>query len=142
MLASYSYPFSAEPNGEGGFMASFRDVPEALTEAHTLEDLQAMALDALITAMEFYVKDRRKLPAPSSPLDGEMVVMLPPSVVSKVLLLNIMIENHIRPSELAKRMGITRQEVNRLIDLHHSTKIDTVGKAFEAMGKQLELSVR
>lgn len=69
MLASYSYPFSLEPYGEGGFMASFRDVPEALTEARSLEGLPAMPLDALITAIDFYAKDRRKIPAPSSPLE-------------------------------------------------------------------------
>ena len=97
MLPSYSYPFSVEPYGEGGFMASFRDAPEALTEARSLEGLPAMALDALITAIDFYAKDRRKIPAPSSPLDGEMVVTLPPSVVSKELLLNSMIGNRIRP---------------------------------------------
>ena len=111
-------------------MASFRDAPEALTEARSLEGLPAMALDALITAIDFYAKDRRKIPAPSSPLDGEMVVTLPPSVVSK--------EYDREPytaSDLAKRMGITRQEMDRLLDMHHSSKIDTVGQAFEAMGK-------
>lgn len=141
MLARFSYPFRLEPNGEGGYMASFRDVPEALTEAQTIAELKDMALDALVTAIEFYIEDRRKLPEPSTPLDGEMVVTLPPSVVSKVLLLNAMVDSRIRPSELAKLMGITRQEVNRIIDLHHTTKIDTVGKALQAMGKRLELSI-
>lgn len=142
MGTNFSYPFNVESNGEGGYIASFRDVPEALTEAGSIDELKDMALDALITAIDFYIEDHRQLPEPSAPLDGEMVVTLPPSVVSKVLLLNAMVEYRIRPSDLAKLMGVTRQEVNRVIDLHHTTKIDTVGKALQALGKRLELSIR
>ena len=142
MDMNFSYPFRVESNEEGGYIASFRDVPEALTEAASIDELKEMALDALITAIDFYIEDRRPLPLPSAPLDGEMVVTLPPSVVSKVLLLNVMIQSRIRPSDLAKLMGVSRQEVNRVIDLHHTTKIDTVGKALQAMGKRLELTIR
>ena len=36
MTEIYQYPVKATPNGEGGFIGSFRDVPEALTEAESL----------------------------------------------------------------------------------------------------------
>lgn len=37
MTEIYQYPVKATPNGEGGFIGSFRDVPEALTEAESIE---------------------------------------------------------------------------------------------------------
>ena len=43
---------------------------------------------ALVTAMNFYVEDRRPPPAPSKARRGEELVSVPASVEAKVLLLN------------------------------------------------------
>ncbi|MDE3148193.1 MAG: hypothetical protein KGL37_01880 [Acidobacteriota bacterium] len=40
---------------------------------------------------------------------------------------------------LARRIGITRQEVNRLTNLKHATKIDRIDAALRALGKRLYL---
>lgn len=52
-----------------------------------------------------------------------------------------MVEGNIRPSDLAKKMGITPQEVNRVIDLFHKTKIDTIQSAINALGKDFLLTI-
>lgn len=135
------FPASVTPNGVGGFIASFRDVPEALTEAPTIEALRESALDALVTAVEFYIEDRRPFPVPSDVQPGDLVVELPPSVAAKILLLNAMIETNTRPADLARKLGISRQAVSRLTDLHHATKIDAVDRALRAMNRRLMLSV-
>ena len=141
MSTSFSFPAHVEPNGVGGYIASFPDIPEALTEASTIEELKSYALDALITAIDFYIEDRRKVPAPSDPEDGDLVIDLPHSVIAKVLLLNAMVDANVRPVDLAKKLGMTRQEVSRITDLHHKTKIDTIAQALYALGKKLTLSV-
>lgn len=61
-MARYQYPMTVESNGEGGFIACFRDVPEAVTESWSLDELKEDALDALITAIDFYIEDGRKFP--------------------------------------------------------------------------------
>lgn len=141
MTSAFRYPAQIEPNGEGGFIASFRDIPETLTEAWTEEELQKNTLDALITAIDFYIEDRRRFPQPSEFRTGDMAVELPPSVVAKVLLLNTMIETNTRPADLARKLGVSRQEVSRLMDLRHTTKIDTVARALYALGRRLDLSL-
>jgi antitoxin HicB len=40
---------------------------------------------------------------------------------------------------LACRLKVTPQEVNRLIDVHHATKIDGIALALKALGKTLEM---
>jgi antitoxin HicB len=67
------------------------------------------------------------------------VVELPVSVAAKVLLLNEMLRQKVRPIELARRIGVTKQEVNRLTDLKHATKIDRIDAALRALGKRLVL---
>jgi len=116
---------------------SFPDIPEAHTfgnnRAHALE----MAKEALELSMEFYFDDMRPVPMPSKPKRGQAVVELSPSVAAKVLLLNEMLRQRVRPIDLARRLGTTKQEVNRLTNLRHSTKIDRIDAALRALGKRL-----
>ena len=134
------YPARITRDGDG-FMVSFPDIPEALTGAPSRDEAITMAADALTTAMDFYFEDRRPVPSPSAPKRGQVMIDLPPSVGAKVLLLNEMLAQGTRPSELARLMNIRPQEVNRLTTLRHPTKIDTVADALKALGKRLELSL-
>ena len=134
----FSYPARVTRDGDG-FMVSFPDIPEALTGAQDRDEAIALAADALTTAMDFYFEDRRPVPPPSEPKRGQITVDLPASVAAKVLLLNEMIAQGKRPAELARLMDARPQEVTRLIDLHHPTKIDTVAAALLALGRRLDL---
>jgi antitoxin HicB len=51
------------------------------------------------------------------------------------------VRQKVRPIELARRMGVPRQEVTRVLNLKHNTKIDTTAQALAALGKRLELRV-
>ena len=133
------YPARFEPAEEGGFVVSFRDIPEALTQGDTKEEALEMAADALLTAMDFYFEDRRPVPVPSRARRGEELVALPASTAAKVLLLNEMLAQQVKPAALAKRMGTTPQEVSRIVNLHHATKIDTIAAAITSLGRELEV---
>ena len=65
-MSNYLYPATVESNNEGGFIAKFRDVPEAITEAWDLEELKNNARDALISAIDFYIEDRKAFPVGST----------------------------------------------------------------------------
>lgn len=122
-------------------MVSFRDIPEALTSGATKKEAIEMAIDALATAMEFYVEDRRRVPMPSKARRGEEIVDLSASIAVKVLLLNEMLKENVTPSKLAKRLDTSPQAVTRIVDLRHATKIDTLAEAFKAIGKTLTFTV-
>jgi antitoxin HicB len=135
------YPVVMKACREGGFVVTFPDVPEAMTQGETVDEALAAARDALETALEFYFEDRREVPAPSKPKRGQRAVELPASLAAKVLLLNEMIRQRVRPAELARRLRTTPQEINRLTDVRHKTRIDGIEAALRAMGKQLEMQV-
>ncbi len=134
------YPARTAADGDG-VMVSFPDIPEAITSGKSRDEALHMAQDALITAMDFYFEDRRIVPMPSALKRGQILIELPPSVSAKVLLLNEMIHQGTRNIDLARLMGVTPQEVNRLTNLHHPTKIDTIGLALRSLGKRLALEV-
>lgn len=136
-----TYPVVIERDGNS-HVATFPDIPEALTSGATIEEALDMASDALQTAMEFYFEDRRPVPMPSRPTAGQYLVELPASLSVKVLLLNEMLKQKVTPAELARRLGTRPQDVNRIIDLGHTTKIDTLAQAFHALGRRLDFTVK
>lgn len=133
------YPALFESAPEGGFVVTFRDIPEAITQGDSEAETMEMAEDALLTAMDFYFEDKRPVPLPSAPAEGERLVPLPPSAAAKVLLLNEMLAQKVSASELARRLHTRPQDVQRLTNLEHPTKIDTIAKALSCLGKQLEM---
>jgi antitoxin HicB len=135
------YPAKFKPAKEGGFVVTFRDIPEAITQGESVEDAMIQARDALETALDFYFDDRREVPAPSKARRGERLIELPASLSAKVLLLNEMVRQRVRPADLARRLHTTPQEITRLTDVRHRTRIDSIAAALQALGKQLELRV-
>ena len=132
--------YPARLRKDGKFLTvSFPDIPEAHTMGIDREEALRMAKEALELAMEFYFDDNRPVPLPSAPKRGQAIVELSPSVAAKVLLLNVMLRQKVRPIDLAQRLGTTRQEVNRLTNLRHATKIDRIDSALRALGKRLIL---
>lgn len=140
-MFSRDYPATLTPNGEGGYIVTFRDVPEAITEIWDKNELKETATDCLVTSVDFYIEDHRLFPAPSKTKKDDVIIQLPISISAKILLLNTMVSGNIRPVDLAKKMGIKPQEVNRIIDTGHTTKIDTIAKALSVLGKNLQLSI-
>jgi antitoxin HicB len=136
------YPAKFEAGETGAVIVTFRDIPEAIAQGDDEADAHTEGASALLTAMDFYFEDRRPVPAPSEPIEGERLIELPLSASAKVMLLNEMLAQKVRPVDLARLMDLKPQEVNRIVDLNHATKIDTLAAAFKAMGRELDLVVR
>lgn len=132
------YPVRLKRDGRF-FLVTFPDIPEAITQGTGVEDALQHAADALESALDFYFEAARTVPLPSRPKRGQRVIELPASLSAKVLLLNEMIAQRVRPADLARRLRVTPQEVTRLIDLRHTTKIDGIAGALKALGKTLEI---
>lgn len=136
------YPAKLDLNPDTGcYVVSFRDLPEALTQGYSIDEARTQAIDALIDALDFYFEDERPVPLPSELQDGEELVELPLSVWSKVLLLNTMLEQNVNQSQLGKMLNKPRQEINRMTNLSHATKIDSIVEALKALGKQPHLVI-
>lgn len=68
---------------------------------------------------------------------------MPVSVVAKILMLNLFVDSKLTRSELARKMGVKKQEITRLFNLHHATKIDTINQAVEVLSDStLDVSIR
>ncbi len=133
------YPVKLTLQDVGNYAVKFPDIPEALTLGDTEDEALRHAVDALETALDFYFDHGRPVPLPSPVKRGQRLVELPASVSAKVLLHNELIAQDVRPAELARRLSIPRQNVSRLLDPRHSTKIDNIADALKVLGKTLEI---
>ena len=138
----FMYPITLTPDTtDGGFVVTFVDIPEAITQGDTENQALEAAKDALESALDFYFEDKRAVPQPSKAKRGQHVVELAASLSAKVLLLNEMVTQNVRPAELARRLNTSPQEVNRLTNVKHTSRIDGIAAALQALGKHLDMRV-
>lgn len=79
------YPARFEPDHEaGGYVVTFRDIPEAITQGDDEAEAMAMAEDVLMSSMDFYLDDKRPVPPPSALQTGERMVTLSASVAIRI----------------------------------------------------------
>ena len=136
----YAYPYVADPQPEGGWTVTFPDVPEAITEGDTLEEVAAMAEDALVTALSFYTEEGQPLPHPSAARDLP-VAIVPPLVAAKLALHDAMLAAGMSNVVLGRRLGLEEKAVRRLRDPLHRSHIGAVETALHVLGRRLVVDV-
>ena len=138
-----SYPAKFRPNRDaGGYVISFPDVPEAVTQAESIEEGIEMAADCLELILGEYIRVGRPIPQPSVRKRGYRPIRLPFFVALKVELYDAWLHSGVRKAQLAQRLGIPRANVDRLFDLRHVSRPEQIEEAFTALGKQVDIQVR
>lgn len=135
-----AYPVHLEPAEEGGFVVTFPDIPEAITEGDDEVEALVWALDALQTMLQSYMDDKQRIPYPS-PADGQPVVILPVIIAGKVILHNTLLETGKRKADLARMLNLAPTLVDRLLSLRHKSRIEQIETALAAFGKRLVVDV-
>lgn len=141
-MSRFDYPCAIEVDPDGGFQIRFPDIPEAISEAETRDEADAMAVDALIAALSFYIDARQLLPEPSAAQAGQVVVGAPPLAAAKLALYQAMREQSVTNVELARRLGVSETAVRRLVDLDHRSHIGQIDMALSALGRRMVVSVQ
>lgn len=125
----------------GEFMLTCPDLPELTGVGETIEDALQEAVDGIQTTLQTYISDRRDIPAPSARKRGQYLITLPPLAVAKVGLYEAMRNRGMRKADLARKLDLHMPQIDRLLDLRHSSKLEHVQGALEALGYRIELTV-
>ena len=137
------YPAVFEPAKEGGFVITFPDVYQAITQGDDEREGIDMAQDALITMFAHLIREGKPINPPSNPRGRKIrMIELPALVAIKMELYIAFQASGLRKTELARRLGIPKTNVDRLFDLRHHTRLDQLEAAFRALGKHISVEVR
>jgi antitoxin HicB len=124
-----------------GKSISFRDVPEAITQADSLAGCHEEGAGALQAAIEGRIMDGLEIPLASRAKHGERTVAVPVHTALKAALYLAMRERGITRVELARRLRIDEKEARRMLDPHHATKAERLEQALAVLGRHAELRV-
>jgi antitoxin HicB len=136
------YPARFTPDREvGGYVVTFPDVREAITQGDTMDEAMAMAAEALELALTFYTEKWQDLPAPSQPKRGMRMVHVPALSEAKFKLYTALRAAGMKKVDLARRMKCAPSQVDRLLDITHGSRLDQLEAAFAAIGKRLSVQI-
>src|SRR5579883_710756 len=139
----YRYSALLTPDPEaGGFVVTFPDVPEAITEGDTLDEALTHASEALEAALSLYVESRKALPRISKRKGRRLhPIALSATTEAKLALYEAMQKAGIRKATLARQLGWQKSLMDRLLDLNHHSRIEQLEQALAALGKRLSITV-
>lgn len=122
----------------GTVLVAFPDFPEAHTHGEDKDEALTRAVDALMTIVEAYMKDRQAIPPPSK---GRTTVEVPPLMMAKMALYNEMRKQKINKSELSRRLNWHLPQVDRVLDVRHASRLDQLDQALKVVGRHLRVEV-
>ena len=137
----YEYPCDLATEADGSHVATFSDVPEAVTGGANRLEALAMAEDALATALAGYVHEKRDIPNPGEALPGQVLVQVPTIVAAKLALYSAMREQRVTKVELARRLGISESAVRKLANPDHRSHVGHLQRALRVVGRSLRVEV-
>jgi antitoxin HicB len=136
------YPVKLARDDDGTVLVTAPDLPEVATFGETVEDALTRAGDAIATALQGRITDRREIPAPSTVRRRQRLVALPAIVAAKLALYRAMMDTGTRKSDLARKLGVHAPQVDRLLDLDHNSRIDQLEDAARAIGQEMHIELR
>ncbi|MGG4607505.1 type II toxin-antitoxin system HicB family antitoxin [Providencia sp. Me31A] len=127
---------------EGIYEISFCDFPEIQGVTYCKEDVEIEAQEVLLATFAEYIAARKKIPLPSVQQDGTFTIYLPITCCLKIALSNAIIASEITRFDLARRLNINAQQIERLVDIHYASKIDILEQALYLLGYEATVGIR
>jgi antitoxin HicB len=137
----FSFPVTLtnDPD-DGGYVVTFRDLPEAITQGDSHSDALQEAIDCLDEAISARIDDELDIPYPSDvEHEGEYLVSVPMQTALKAFVALAMRESNMTKVQLARTLNIDEKEVRRILNPRHGTKVATMERTLAALGKRVEL---
>ena len=136
------YPVRLKADDNGTLMVTAPDFPEVITFGEDEADALIRAADAIATAIQGRITDRKDIPRPSTPKRGQSLAVLSALTWAKLELYRAMLATGTRKSDLARRLRVHPPQVDRLLDLDHDSRLDQIENAARALGRELHIEMR
>jgi len=139
-----AYLARVQPDHEsGGYVVTFPDFGYGATQGETEAAAAEMAQDLLMLTIGDFIRESKPLPVPRRHRGSKYrLVSLPALQSAKVDLYCALLESGLTKAEFARRIGIPKTHIQRLLSLRHHSRLDLIESAFASLGKRLHVEVR
>jgi antitoxin HicB len=93
----------------------------------------------MITMIVALIKDRRPVPLPAEGRGRKVAV--PALLAVKIALHNEMLAQKVTKAELGRRLHQHSEQIDRLVNVRHGSKLEQLEAAFSALGKRIDVRV-
>lgn len=142
-MERFVYPARLAPDvQDGGFVVTFPDIAEAITQGDDIPDALQQAADCLEEAIAGRIRRHEPIPEPSPTGPADYLVPIPAQTAAKTALYLAVRQAHLTKVELAERLHCDEKEVRRLLDPRHASRLSRLEWALAALGQQLVIGVK
>ena len=131
------YSATLTPDEDGGFVFTFPDLPEAITQGEDIADALAQAADCIEEAIAGRMRHNETIPDPSPCNKDDYLVYLPAQTAIKTMLYKAMRSSEKSRTDVAKILDCDEKEVRRLLNPRHSSRLPRIESALQALGYRL-----
>ena len=135
------YPIKLTKDSDGSLLVTAPDLPEVTSYGSNEADALIHAADAIATALQGRIGDRKDIPTPSPAKRGQRLVTLSALVTAKLALYRAMMETGTRKADLARRLNVHPPQIDRLLDLDHDSRLDQIENAARVLGRELHIEL-
>lgn len=138
----FNYPATSHFDKESEtYEITYRDFDNIHAVAYTEDDIELEASDILHVGLEEFISSKMPIPMPSEPQSGDFIVYLPPISCLKIALHNAMLTTKTKKADLARKMNLNSAQIERLLDINQTSKIDSLEQALYLLGYHIAISV-
>ena len=139
MKRDYGYSVTLTRDPDGGVLATFADVPEAISHGSVHEEAVAQAREALAVALFGYLKEGRK--TPTAKRKAGIRVAPQTTDILKIAVIEAWMDSGVSKSEFARMLSVDEKEARRILDPDAATKADRLEAALAVLGRKVHLAV-
>ncbi|ALE22011.1 MULTISPECIES: hypothetical protein [Proteus] len=138
----FNYPATSHFDEESEtYEITYRDFDNIHAVAYTEDDIELETSDILHVGLEEFISSKMPIPMPSEPQSGDFIVYLPPISCLKIALHNAMLTTKTKKADLARKMNLNSAQIERLLDINQTSKIDSLEQALYLLGYHIAISV-
>ncbi|HAV1906106.1 TPA: hypothetical protein JG938_002781 [Enterobacter hormaechei subsp. steigerwaltii] len=138
----FKYPATVSFDGDTGqYEIAYRDFNNLHSVALTEDDIELEARDGIIAMIGDLIDSRIPVPEPSVAQEEDIVIHLPVLICLKAALHNAMISTGTRKADLARKLNQKGPQIDRLLDVSHASKVETLEQALYLLGYETSVSI-
>ncbi|WP_369311780.1 hypothetical protein [Providencia rettgeri] len=127
---------------EGVYEIGFYDFPNIQGVTFCKEDVELEAEEVLSATLADFITIRKPIPLPQKNSKNAFPVYLPITTCLKIALHNAILETKTLRVDLARKMNINAQQIERLLDIHHASKVEVLEQALYLLGYDAHVTVQ
>lgn len=135
----YALKFIKDDNDT--LLVTAKDFQEFITYGENEKEALENAKDALLTVIMGRFQDRESIPYIACDVSYPFVeVSL--LITLKIAIHNAMVEKNLRKADLTRLLKLHPIQIDRLLDLNHETKLETLESTLHILGKVITVNIK